>query len=179
VHQGWPTARARRRRRARRRGFYDTPPLTRVRDYSRNGVRRSLQESLERLGLDRVDIALIHDPDDFMGQAADEAYPALAELRAQGRSQQMPLPGNAYPGRAMGWKHSYMITKGLLLSCENRSRRWPAPAGGASAWSRRREETRSRDGELRTAARCRDLVRMGELSWASWITYSVRDVTWS
>jgi len=31
-----------------------------------------------------VDIALIHDPGDFMGQAADEAYPALAELRAQG-----------------------------------------------------------------------------------------------
>jgi D-threo-aldose 1-dehydrogenase len=65
-------------------GFYDIPPLTRLRDYSRDGVRRSLEESLERLGLDRVDIVLIHDPDDCMGQAADEAYPALAELRAQG-----------------------------------------------------------------------------------------------
>jgi D-threo-aldose 1-dehydrogenase len=65
-------------------GFYGTPPLSRVRDYSRDGVRRSLEESPDRLGLDRVDIALIHDPDDFMGQAADEAYPALAELRAQG-----------------------------------------------------------------------------------------------
>jgi D-threo-aldose 1-dehydrogenase len=65
-------------------GFYDTPPLTRVRDYSRDGVRRSLEQSLDRLGLDRVDIALIHDPDDFMEQAAGEAYPALAELRAQG-----------------------------------------------------------------------------------------------
>jgi len=47
-------------------------------------VRRSLEESLGRLGLDRVDIVLIHDPDDVMEQAADEAYPALAELRAQG-----------------------------------------------------------------------------------------------
>jgi aryl-alcohol dehydrogenase-like predicted oxidoreductase len=65
-------------------GFYDIPPLTRVRDYSRDGVRRSLEESLERLGLDRVDIVLVHDSDDFMEQAADEAYPALAELRAQG-----------------------------------------------------------------------------------------------
>ena len=65
-------------------GFYDIPPLTRVRDYSRDGVRRSLEESLGRLGLDRVDIALIHDPDGFMEQAAGEAYPALAELRAQG-----------------------------------------------------------------------------------------------
>jgi D-threo-aldose 1-dehydrogenase len=53
-------------------GFYDIPPLTRVRDHSRDGVRRSLEESLGRLGLDRVDIALIHDPDDVMEQAADE-----------------------------------------------------------------------------------------------------------
>jgi D-threo-aldose 1-dehydrogenase len=65
-------------------GFYGTPPLTRVRDYSRDGVRRSLDASLQRLGLDRVDIALIHDSDDFMGPALAEAYPALAELRSQG-----------------------------------------------------------------------------------------------
>jgi D-threo-aldose 1-dehydrogenase len=65
-------------------GFYGTPPLTRVRDYSRDGVRRSLEQSLGRLGLDRVDIALIHDPDEFLAQAADETCPALAELRAQG-----------------------------------------------------------------------------------------------
>jgi D-threo-aldose 1-dehydrogenase len=66
--------------------FYGTPPLTRVRDYSRDGVRRSLAESLARLGLDRADIALIDDPDEFMSQAAGQAYPALAELRAQGWS---------------------------------------------------------------------------------------------
>jgi D-threo-aldose 1-dehydrogenase len=65
-------------------GFYGVPPLTRVRDYSRDGVRRSLEESLERLGLDRVDVVLIHDPDDFMEQAAGEAYTALASLRDQG-----------------------------------------------------------------------------------------------
>ena len=64
--------------------FYGTPPLTRVRDYSRDGVLRSLEESLTRLGLDRVDIALIHDPDEVLSQAADETYPALAELRSQG-----------------------------------------------------------------------------------------------
>jgi D-threo-aldose 1-dehydrogenase len=65
-------------------GFYGTPRLTRVRDYSRDGVRRSLEDSLVRLGLDRVDVALIHDPDAWLGQALDEAYPALAELRSQG-----------------------------------------------------------------------------------------------
>jgi D-threo-aldose 1-dehydrogenase len=65
-------------------GFYGTPPLSRVRDYSRDGVRRSLEASLQRLGLDRIDIALIHDPDDFMAPALADAYPALAELRSQG-----------------------------------------------------------------------------------------------
>lgn len=64
--------------------FYGTPPLRRVRDYSRDGVRASLEDSLARLGLDRVDIALIHDPDDHATQALDEAYPALAELRSAG-----------------------------------------------------------------------------------------------
>jgi D-threo-aldose 1-dehydrogenase len=64
--------------------FYGTPPLTRVRDYSRDGVLRSLEDSLRRLRLDRVDIALIHDPDDQLRQALDEAYPALAELRSAG-----------------------------------------------------------------------------------------------
>jgi D-threo-aldose 1-dehydrogenase len=61
-------------------------PADRVRefDYSADGVRRSLADSLARLGLDRVDIALIHDPDDHGDQALREAYPALEELRAQG-----------------------------------------------------------------------------------------------
>jgi len=65
-------------------GFYGTPKLTRVRDYSRDGVLASLDASLGRLGVDRVDIALIHDPDDHGPEALDGAYPALAELRAQG-----------------------------------------------------------------------------------------------
>ena len=65
-------------------GFDVPAAFERVWDFSRDGVRRSLEESLERLGLDRVDIALIHDPDDHVDQALTEAYPALAELRSQG-----------------------------------------------------------------------------------------------
>jgi D-threo-aldose 1-dehydrogenase len=65
-------------------GFYGTPRLTRVRDYSRDGVLASLEDSLGRLGTDHIDIALIHDPDDYRTQALDEAYPALAGLRAEG-----------------------------------------------------------------------------------------------
>ena len=59
-------------------------PVRIVFDYSGDGVRRSLEESLERLGLDRVDIALIHDPDEHWQAAIDEAWPALERLRAEG-----------------------------------------------------------------------------------------------
>jgi D-threo-aldose 1-dehydrogenase len=65
-------------------GFADTPPARRVWDFSGDGVRRSLEESLERLGLDRVDIVLVHDPDDHEREAREQAFPALAELRDQG-----------------------------------------------------------------------------------------------
>ena len=60
------------------------PPLRAAFDFSRDGVLRSLEESLQRLKLDRVDILFIHDPDDFHEQAVNEAFPALAELRSQG-----------------------------------------------------------------------------------------------
>lgn len=53
-------------------------------DFSRDGVLRSFETSLERLGLDRVDILLVHDPDDHADQAMREAFPALIELREQG-----------------------------------------------------------------------------------------------
>jgi D-threo-aldose 1-dehydrogenase len=65
-------------------GFYGTPGRRRVRDYSADGALRSLDESLRRLRLDRVDIALIHDPDEYLAEALDGAYPALARLRAEG-----------------------------------------------------------------------------------------------
>jgi D-threo-aldose 1-dehydrogenase len=54
-------------------------------DFSAAGARASFESSLERLGLDRVDILLVHDPDDHYQQALTEAFPVLAELRAQGR----------------------------------------------------------------------------------------------
>lgn len=53
-------------------------------DFSRDGVRRSLEASLDRTGLDRVDIVYLHDPDEHWPQAATEAIPALTELRDQG-----------------------------------------------------------------------------------------------
>ncbi|MEU8266389.1 aldo/keto reductase [Sphaerisporangium sp. NPDC049002] len=65
-------------------GFDVPAAYRRVWDFSRDGVRRSIDESLERLGHDSLDIVLIHDPDDHWAEAAGEAYPALAELRDEG-----------------------------------------------------------------------------------------------
>ncbi|MBL8165121.1 MAG: aldo/keto reductase [Anaerolineae bacterium] len=55
-----------------------------VRDYTRDGVLRSLEGSLKRLGVDHVDLLYVHDPDDYARQVLDETFPALADLRAQG-----------------------------------------------------------------------------------------------
>ena len=65
-------------------GYAVPPTHVRVRDYSRDGVRASLESSLERLGVDRVDIVFVHDPDDFEREALEGAFPALEELRSQG-----------------------------------------------------------------------------------------------
>jgi D-threo-aldose 1-dehydrogenase len=56
----------------------------RVWDFSRNGVRRSLEDSLRRLGLDRVDILYLHDVEQHFQDALRQGYPALAELRDEG-----------------------------------------------------------------------------------------------
>jgi len=62
-------------------------------DYSRDGVMRSFESSLERLRRDRVDILFLHDigrlthgdnHPRMLRQALDEALPAMAGLRAQG-----------------------------------------------------------------------------------------------
>jgi D-threo-aldose 1-dehydrogenase len=64
--------------------FYGTPNRKLVDDYTKDGVRRSMAASLERLGRDRVDLALIHDPDNYAELALTESYPALEELRNEG-----------------------------------------------------------------------------------------------
>lgn len=79
-------------------GFINPDPFTPVYDYSRDGVMRSLDESLKRLKLDRIDIAMIHDPDEFdsarpggdfrkpvhYNTAINETFPALEALRSDG-----------------------------------------------------------------------------------------------
>jgi D-threo-aldose 1-dehydrogenase len=53
-------------------------------DFTRDGVLRSLEASLERLGLDRIDVVHVHDPDEHLPAALTQAIPALLELRSEG-----------------------------------------------------------------------------------------------
>jgi len=64
--------------------FRDVPNEVPHFDFSADGVRRSLDASLDRLGLDRVDVVLIHDPDDHLPEAMHAAVPALVALRDEG-----------------------------------------------------------------------------------------------
>lgn len=56
------------------------------RSYRRDAVKRSIEDSLQRLGVDYVEIAHIHDadPEANLRIALDEAYPVLADFKAQG-----------------------------------------------------------------------------------------------
>jgi D-threo-aldose 1-dehydrogenase len=78
-------------------GYYGTPPLQRVYDYSADGVRRSVESSLDRLGLDRVDQLLIHDPDRHWRPAVAEAYPELERMRSEGLVKHIGVGMNQVP----------------------------------------------------------------------------------
>jgi D-threo-aldose 1-dehydrogenase len=56
----------------------------RVWDFSREGIARSVGDSLARIGVDRIDVAFLHDAENHFETALRDGYPALAELRARG-----------------------------------------------------------------------------------------------
>lgn len=75
--------------------FFETPTRREMFDYSYNGIMRSIEFSLERLGVDRVDILFAHDLDIFnqgskevmearMADFFASGYRAMANLRDQG-----------------------------------------------------------------------------------------------
>jgi D-threo-aldose 1-dehydrogenase len=53
-------------------------------DHSPSGIRRSLEESLERLGRDSIEIAYIHDADSWVREAIETVYPELHKMREEG-----------------------------------------------------------------------------------------------
>src|SRR5271165_531923 len=75
--------------------FFETPSRRERYDYSYDGVMRSLEFSLERLGLDEIDIVYVHDVDAYTHGSKEAAgarikefmnggYRALDELRSSG-----------------------------------------------------------------------------------------------
>ncbi len=74
-------------------GYVDTLQFVQHYDYSTSGVRRSLEDSLQRLGLARVDIVYVHDIDyathgdrhaDRLRNSLEGALPELARMKAEG-----------------------------------------------------------------------------------------------
>ena len=66
--------------------FFVPDDLRRVWDFSAAGIRASLEESRERLGIERIDILYLHDPERHdLDLALAEAFPALESLRADGQ----------------------------------------------------------------------------------------------
>ena len=64
-------------------------------DFSYDAAMRSLESSLDRLGVGRVDIVHIHDPDDHILEALGGTCPALVALRDQGVIGAVSLGTNA------------------------------------------------------------------------------------
>lgn len=65
--------------------FHVPAALRREWDFSTDGVRRSLEESLERMGLDRIDLLYLHDPDRHdLERDLDMGAAALAALKQEG-----------------------------------------------------------------------------------------------
>lgn len=64
--------------------FRGVPPVRPAFDFSADGVRASLEASMLRLGVDHVELVLVHDPDDHEEQALRSALPTLVALRDEG-----------------------------------------------------------------------------------------------
>lgn len=90
---------------AERHGFVSPMPFDIVYDYSYDGIMRSFEDSLQRLGLDRIDILYMHDigavthgddSDQLFRIAMDGGYRAMDELRRDGRVSAIGLGVNEY-----------------------------------------------------------------------------------
>jgi D-threo-aldose 1-dehydrogenase len=81
-------------------GFAVPGDLRRRWDFSAAGVRASVEQSLARLGLDTIDIAYVHDPDQAWAGAARQGLAALAPLKAAGVVRAVGIGTNATAGLA-------------------------------------------------------------------------------
>ena len=105
-------------------GFVGVLPFRQGYDYSYDGALRSIEDSLQRLGMARIDIALIHDIDTFthgseaqprrFREAMEGAYPALARLKATGAVRAIGLGVNDWRVCVDALKHADL--DGFLLA---------------------------------------------------------------
>jgi D-threo-aldose 1-dehydrogenase len=65
-------------------GFDVPATYRRIWDFSRDGIMRSIEDSLRRMGLDRIDIVYLHDLDNHFSEVLATGYPALEQLRSEG-----------------------------------------------------------------------------------------------
>lgn len=84
-------------------GYVDILPFRQAWDFSAAGTRRSVEDSLQRLGLPRLDVAYVHDPDaathgarapEVLRQVIDETLPALRQLQQEGLVRAIGLGTN-------------------------------------------------------------------------------------
>ena len=87
LDQGRPAAASAMPMRSRTMHYKGAPAQRPQFDFSYDGVMRSVEESLDRLGLDRVDVLLVHDPDDHYDAAVDGAFRALSACATTARSR--------------------------------------------------------------------------------------------
>lgn len=103
--------------------FVGELPRRRVYDHTRDGVRRSLTDSLERMGLDRVDTLYIHDPevggDEHIAGRLATAIPACVELRDEGAVSAIGVGSMSVPALQQGVDHGgidlLMVAGGFTL----------------------------------------------------------------
>ena len=90
---------------AERHGFCSPMPFRPVYDYSHDGVLRSFEASLERLGLERIDLLLLHDVGELthgadhpavFAEAMDGGYRALDRLRSEGQVRAIGMGVNEW-----------------------------------------------------------------------------------
>lgn len=84
-------------------GYVDILPFNQSWDFSAAGTRRSVEDSLQRLGLSHLDVAYVHDPDaathganapQVLRQLIDETLPALQQLKREGLVRAIGLGTN-------------------------------------------------------------------------------------
>jgi len=84
-------------------GYHVPADHRRVWDFTAAGIRRSLDESLTRLGLDEVDIVYLHDPDEYeLEPALAQGLPAIVALREEGVVRSVGLGSKSTKALAAG-----------------------------------------------------------------------------